>query len=72
MFPESRDPPTAMYDQDMVLQTDPDKIIEAASHAYTHRLRNRPIKEGLEEIKTDKEKLCESRIGNSKTRLDNG
>jgi hypothetical protein len=61
MFPESSDPKTAMYDQGMILQTDPDKMIEAALQAYSQRLRNIPIKERLEGIKNDNEKSCEYR-----------
>ena len=62
IFPQCRDSPTAMFDQEGVLQTESSKIIEATESAYKFRMRNRPIKQGLEDVKTDKEKLCEARI----------
>ena len=48
MCPKNRDPPTAMVDKDVTNQED---IKEMAKKAYTERLRNRPIKKGLENIK---------------------
>ena len=62
IFPQARDQPTAMYDKEGILQTEPSKIVEAAKVAFTERMKNRDIKEGLEEMKTDKEKLCEARM----------
>ena len=59
MCPRSRDPPTAMKDKDGSLVTNVEKIKEMAIEAYETRLKNRPIKEGLEELKEIKEKLAE-------------
>jgi hypothetical protein len=41
------------------LVTDQDAIKEMAKEAYSERLRNRPIREGLEDIKDAKEMLAE-------------
>ena len=57
--PRSRDPPTAMMDNDGNLVTDTEAIKDMAVKAYQYRLRNRPIKEGLEDMKESKEKLAE-------------
>ena len=60
LFPQSRDPPTAMIDpQTGNLITDDEKIQDAAVFTYTKRLENRPIKENLSSIKDAKELLCE-------------
>ena len=62
MFPNANDPPTAMIDQEGNLQTEPEEIQKAATQEYLHRLRNRPKKQGLEDVPSAKEKLCEDRI----------
>jgi hypothetical protein len=60
LFPQSRDPPTAMIDpQTGNLITDDEKIQDAAVFTYTKKLENRPIKENLSSIKDAKELLCE-------------
>ena len=60
LFPQSRDPPTAMIDpRSGNLITDDEKIQEAAVFTYTKRLENRPIRENLSSIKDAKEILCE-------------
>ena len=60
LFPQSRDPPTAMIDPVTGnLLTDEKKIQDAALHTYSKRLENRPIKKNLEHVKDAKEKLCE-------------
>ena len=66
LFPQDRDPPTSMIDKEGILQTDPVKILEATTDAYSHRLRSRPIKEGLESVKDAKEKLCNERLTKAK------
>ena len=66
MFPQARDPPTAMLDSEGVLQIDDTKIKEAAIDAYTHRMRNRQIKPNLEGLKSIKETLCEDRLKETK------
>ena len=58
LCPRSRDPPTAMKAADGSLVTNVEKIKDMAITAYEKRLRNRPMKEGLEELKETKEKLC--------------
>ena len=59
LCPRSRDPPTAMLDNDDNLVTNEDQIKDMAIKAYENRLRNRPIKEGLEHILVAKEKLAD-------------
>ena len=67
MCPRSRDPPTAMKDKDGIIVTNVEKIKEMAVNAYEERLKNRPIKEGLEEMKELKEKLAEKVMKVAKT-----
>ena len=63
LFPQSRDPPTAMIDpKSGNLLTDDEKIKDAAVLTYTKRLENRPIKDNLKHIKNAKEALCEKLI----------
>ena len=59
MRPRSRDPPNAMVNDQGNLVTDQDAIKEMAKEAYSERLRNRPIRQGLENIKDAKEMLAE-------------
>ena len=54
MCPRSRDPPTAMVNSHGILVTDHKQIKEMAEQAYKERLRNRPIREGLEYIQEEK------------------
>ena len=70
LFPRCRDPPTAMINTEGNLVTNEEEIKEMALKAYEERLKNRPIKEGLEDVKTSKERLCETlliRARNNKT-----
>ena len=46
IFPKSRDPPTAMMDEDGILVTNKEDIKDMAIKAYEHRLQNRPMKMG--------------------------
>ena len=62
LFPQSRDPPTAMKYTDGHLTTSIEKIEKLALDEYCKRLENKPIKEGLEEIKEAKEELCRQRL----------
>ena len=57
LFPKSRDPPTAMYDQTGNLVTNEEQIERLALDTYKKRLENRQIKENLSQIKKDKEEL---------------
>ena len=59
MCPKSCDPPTAMVDKEGNLVTNQEDIKELAKKAYQERLRNRPIKQGLEDNKESKERLAE-------------
>ena len=59
LFPQNRDPPTAMKDVKGNLVTDENKLKEMAIDAFEKRLENRPIKEELSEIRYLKEKLTE-------------
>ena len=62
MFPQSRDPPTAMLDMEGNLQTDGAKIKEVAINAYKKRLSNRQIKPELKEMQVLKENICNQRL----------
>ena len=59
LFPRSRDPPTAMMDDSGNLVTNTEEIKDMAVKAYEHRLRNRPMKEGMEKIKEAKENVSQ-------------
>ena len=70
LCPRSQDPPTAMLDTLGNLVTSPAIIEELAMKTFQDRLKNKPIKEGLENVKKDKEELCRRRLEkarNSKT-----
>ena len=57
IFPNSRDPPTAMVDpKSGNLLTTEEKIEEAAINVYKERLKNRPIDKNIEHIRAAKEK----------------
>ena len=62
LFPKSRDPPTAMSDNEGNLITCKTKIEELALDTYKRRLSNRPIKENLAHLKKEKEHLCSLRL----------
>ena len=49
--PQSRETPTAMLDDEDNLVTNEEQIKQMALTAYKERLRNRPIKDGLENVK---------------------
>ena len=59
LFPQHRDPPTAMLDPDGNLVKSQEQIKKLAAKAYEKRLENRPMKSDLEEIRKSKEKLAE-------------
>ena len=59
LCPRNRDPPTAMMNEEGKLETNIEVIKDMAVEAYKYRLRNRPKKEGLEEMKEAKEKVAE-------------
>ena len=58
LCPRSRDPPTAMLDDKGNLVKDEEKIQELAVNAFEKRLKNRPIKQGLEGMQESKEELA--------------
>ena len=63
IFPKHKDPPTAMLDNGGKILTNSEEINELALQKLAvERLRNRPMKEGMEEMKIKKEKLCEQNI----------
>ena len=66
MCPHSREPPIAMSDEEGNLVTNATKLKDMAIKAYQERLRNRPIKEGMEEIKDAKENLAENLMEEAK------
>ena len=59
LFPNSRDPPTAMVDPTTGnLLTSEDKIKDAAVDVYSKRLETKPIRDDLKHIQDAKELLC--------------
>ena len=62
LFPKSRDPPTAMFDPNGNLVTCESKVEEITLNAYQDRLKNKPIKESLSNLKILKENLCNLRL----------
>ena len=68
LFPKHRDPPTAMLDDDGNLITTSDDINELALQKLAvERLHNRPIKEGMEEIKDKKRDIMPAELKESKS-----
>ena len=69
LFPQTRDPPTAMIDPETgnLLTTD-ENIQQAALKNYAKRLENEPIKDSFKHIKEAKEILCEKLLKVAKTR----
>ena len=67
MFPKCRDPLTAMKDPiSGNLLTTNDKINDAAVNVFSERLKNRPMKHTLQQIKDAKERLCKNILEVSK------
>ena len=62
LFPNSRDPPTAMLDSEGNLVTCEKKVEELALDEYRKRLQNRDMKDNLQKMKTEKEDLCLLRL----------
>ena len=60
--PRPADPPMAKKDEDGNIITVPSQLKKLYSVTYKHRLRNRKIKTGLEDIYTMKMKLWPSRM----------
>ena len=61
LFPNCRDPPTAMRDPvSGNLVTNEENIQKVAVNVYKKRLENRPMKHELKHIKDAKEKLCQN------------
>ena len=67
LFPKSRDPPTAMLDDHGNFVTSPSVLEKLALNTYKKRLRNREMKDNLEDIRKEKEELCELRLKLAKT-----
>ena len=63
--PKSRDPPTAIQDEDGNLVSSSDKIKDVTLKAYARRLENRPMKPELADLKLLKEKLFKVRMRNA-------
>ena len=59
LYPQHRDPPTAMLDPEGNLVKSQDQIKNLAVKAYEKRLENRPMASDLKEMQKDKEKLAE-------------
>ena len=66
LFPNSRDPPTAMLDPEGNLVTCEKKVEELELNEYKRRLQNRPMKDSLAELKNEKEELCKLRLNLAK------
>ena len=62
LSPRGQDPPTAMMDAAGNLVTSDTGIKKLASEHYKTVLENRPIKEELKHVKTDKEELSALRL----------
>ena len=63
-------PPSAMMNSEGHLLTDKEDIIKEAVKHYKNVFKNKDIKEGLEDVKSDKEKLCKDNLekaSNNKT-----
>ena len=60
--PKCRDPPTAMFDESGNLVTSQDMIDRLALKTYIERLKNRPIKDNLKNLQSEKEELCRMRL----------
>ena len=58
LCPRNRDPPTAMMDEKENLVTNAETIKDMAVKAYEDRLRNRPMREGMENIRDEKEAIA--------------
>ena len=54
LSPRCRDPPTAMIDEDGILQTHPEEIAKLALRTFEDRLKNKPINDDLKEVKKNK------------------
>ena len=68
LFPKHRDPPTAMVDDSGNLVTSKEEINELALKKLgVERLKNKPMKKELEEMRQMKEKLCEDNIKKAKS-----
>ena len=72
LCPQSREVTTAMLDDDDNLVTNEEDIQEMAINAYTERLRNRPMKDGLEHVKEAKEKLAYTLMEKAKNNKKHG
>ena len=62
LCPYKKDPPTAMLDSCGNLVTSAEGIKKITLEHFKNVLGNRPIKKGLEDLKKEKENLCETRI----------
>ena len=62
LSPKCRDPPTAMTDKEGNLFTSEKDIQNLALETFSERLKNRKIREGLENLQNDKEDLCKLRL----------
>ena len=66
LCPRSRDPPTAMLDDQGHLLTDNTDIEKRALEVYKKRLEGNAMVENLKDLETDTNKLCENRLKISK------
>ena len=62
LSPKCRDPPTAMMDAEGNLVTSPNLIEDLALKTYTERLKNRPMKNEMNDLRAMKETLCKLRL----------
>ena len=67
LSPRAEDPPTAMMDNEGNLVTTESGIKKLASEHYKKVLENRPMKEELKHVQSDKEELAALRLNIAKT-----
>ena len=68
LAPQTKEPPVSMCDSGGNIITSSDNLKKHTIEHYKKILENRPINKELEQMKEDKEELCEKRIEKAKTR----
>ena len=69
LFPQSRDPPSAMINTDGHITTNSYEIKEAAKHTFEKRLRANPIKEEYVDLMKARETLFRIRMSAARKRI---
>ena len=66
LFPNFREPPAAMKDEDGNVVTSIEEIEKLSIKTYESRLQNRPMLPELEHLKKEKELLCDLKLKTAK------